>query len=93
MQVIIGDQCRGADAQLSIGLAGVLGNIGTSQDFVGNTSRRFDKIPDLFRFHPMRPGEAMAEINAQVRDTSKVRDALWRMTDHMKRTGHRMLPI
>jgi hypothetical protein len=46
----------------------------------------FDEIPDVFRFRPTRPGEA-TEINSD-----HLRDALWKMADHTKRTGHRVLP-
>jgi hypothetical protein len=48
----------------------------------------FDEIPDTFRFRPTRPGEPTAQINSD-----HLRNALWKMADHRRKTGHRALPI
>ena len=47
---------------------------------------RFDELPDMLRFRSTQPGEP-------IDGNSRVRDALWKMMEHMKRTGHRVLPI
>ena len=47
---------------------------------------RFDELPDRLRFRSTQPEEPIVE-------NSRVRDALWKMMEHMKRTGHRVLPV
>ncbi len=47
----------------------------------------FDELPDMLRFRPTQPGGPTAETN------SAVFYAIRKMMEHMKRTGHRVLPI
>ena len=47
---------------------------------------RFDELPDMLRFRSTQAGEP-------IEGNSRVRDALHKMMEHMKRTGHRVLPI
>ena len=47
----------------------------------------FDELPDNLRFRPAQPGKRMAETN------TPVFYAVRKMMEHMKKTGHRVLPI
>ena len=47
---------------------------------------RFDELPDRLRFRSTQPEEPIVE-------NSRVRNALHKMMEHVKKTGHRVLPI